>query len=145
MTFDELSCSWKSCLQRNSCLASHEVRMKNWILWSFSRGSFQYDVLCALILVAIFAIPPGLFNDRPDYMRLPETADVKTSFDSNQNLVYTVKVDMATGGEDRSALRESALVSLQEHLESDQLPEAYRVEEVINTRGRVVAFALWIK
>jgi hypothetical protein len=78
-------------------------------------------------------------------MRLPDGQQVKTSFDGDENLVYTVKVDMAVARGDRSVLREAALVSLQAYLEVEELPEAYRVEEVINTRGRVVAFALWIK
>ena len=119
--------------------------MKNWILWSYSRGSFQYDVFCALILVAIFAIPSDVFNDRPEYMRLPETGQVKGSVDVNENRVYTVKVSTAVSDASRAALLEDALVSLQSYLELEEIPETYRVETVTNFRGSVEAFALWIK
>jgi hypothetical protein len=119
--------------------------MKNWILWSFSRGSWQYDVLCALILVAIFAIPSDIFNDRPDYMRLPETGQVKSSIDSDENLVYTVKIEKDAPDATRASLREEALMSLQSYLNLDAPPETYRVEPVTNYRGSVEAFALWIK
>lgn len=118
--------------------------MKNWILWSFSRGSFQYDVLCGLILFAIFAIPSGVFNDRPEYMRLPETGDLRISIDDDQNTVYTVKVDVDVKGIGREPM-EDALIKLQEYLALEDLPETFRVEEVPNTWGSTVAYAFWIK
>jgi len=115
--------------------------MKNWILWSFSRGSFQYDVLCALILFAIFVIPRSAFNDRPEYMRLPETGEVRTSVDVDENEVYTVKVDSSELN-GRSG-REVAEMKLEAFL--GESLETYRVEDVPDSRGGVVAYALWIK
>lgn len=116
--------------------------MKNWILWSFSRGSFQYDVLCGLILVTIFAIPRGVFHDRPEYMRVPQDGDVQRSVDANENLVYTVKVN---GNDSIGAQRQQALEKLQRYLALDELPETYRMQAVPNARGSVEALALWIK
>lgn len=116
--------------------------MKNWILWSFGRGSFQYDVLCGLILVTIFAIPPGVFNDRPAYMRLP-AAEIGISVDDDQNTVYTVKVDSSSGSE--AELRVAALRRLQVYLHMEELPRTFRVERVPNTRGTIAAYAFWIK
>lgn len=115
--------------------------MKNWILWSFSRGSFQYDVLCGLILVTIFAIPPGVFNDRPDYMRLPATGQIHESIDDDQNAVYTVKVKEGVVTDPEAA----ALVVLQIHLNLDSPPETFRVEPVRDAWGRTAAYAFWIK
>jgi hypothetical protein len=115
--------------------------MKNWILWSFSRGSFQYDVLCGLILVAIFAIPPGVFNDRPDYMRLPGDSEIHRSIDDDQNNVYTVKVVEGVVTDPERA----ALVALQVYLDLDSLPETFRVEPVRDAWGRTAAYAFWMK
>lgn len=35
------------------------------ILWDFARGSWQYDLAVALILVFVFATPRGWFHDQP--------------------------------------------------------------------------------
>jgi len=34
------------------------------VFWEFRRGSWQYDIIVALILAFIFLTPPALFNDR---------------------------------------------------------------------------------
>ena len=66
--------------------------MKRFLLWSFERGSAQYDVICAVILAFIFLIPSSVFKDRPDFMRVPKS-DVERTRDDNGNVVYTVKVN----------------------------------------------------
>ena len=35
------------------------------VFWEFRRGSWQYDIIVALILAFIFLTPPAMFNDRP--------------------------------------------------------------------------------
>jgi hypothetical protein len=115
--------------------------MKKWIFWTFDRGSFQYDVLCALIIVAMFAIPPAVFNDRPDYMRIPESGVVRVQ-DGDGNNVYTVKVDGGGAASTREAI---AHQELQVYLESETELDVFRVEAVRNTRGRIQAYAFWLR
>ena len=38
--------------------------IKNVFLWSYERGTWQYDVLCLLIIGAIFLVPGKFFGDR---------------------------------------------------------------------------------
>ena len=40
-------------------------RLRPALFWEFARGSWQYDIIVALILAFIFLTPPALFNDRP--------------------------------------------------------------------------------
>jgi len=40
------------------------IGIKNVILWSYERGSWQYDVLCLLIIATIFLAPSSFFGDR---------------------------------------------------------------------------------
>src|SRR5215510_167519 len=40
------------------------IGIKNVILWSYERGSWQYDVLCLLIIGMIFLAPSSFFGDR---------------------------------------------------------------------------------
>jgi hypothetical protein len=35
------------------------------IFWTYERGSWQYDVICAVILAFILLTPRAFFNDRP--------------------------------------------------------------------------------
>jgi hypothetical protein len=115
--------------------------MKKWIFWSFDRGSFQYDVLCALILIAMFAIPPAVFNDRPDYMRISDSG-IERVQDGDGNDVYTVKADR---GVESGAAETAALERLQEFLQADGPPEVFRSEAVYTTRGGIAAYAFWLK
>ena len=47
------------------------------VFWDYRRGSWQYDIIVALILAFIFLMPKGLFNDRPSepvFHRVEDTA-----------------------------------------------------------------------
>src|SRR5579864_6183452 len=35
------------------------------IFWTYERGSWQYDIICAVILAFIFLTPRAWFHDRP--------------------------------------------------------------------------------
>jgi hypothetical protein len=39
--------------------------MRRWIFWEFSRGSWQYDVIVAVLLAFIFLTPREIFRDQP--------------------------------------------------------------------------------
>jgi hypothetical protein len=47
--------------------------LKRLILWDFSRGSWQYDVVVALILAFIFLTPRDWFRDQP---RIPHASNI---------------------------------------------------------------------
>ncbi len=38
--------------------------MKNFILWNYERGTWQYDVFCLLIIAFIFLTPKAWFEKR---------------------------------------------------------------------------------
>ena len=38
--------------------------MKNFILWNYERGTWQYDVFCLLIIAFIFLTPKAWFDKR---------------------------------------------------------------------------------
>ncbi|HKX32392.1 MAG TPA: hypothetical protein VJ302_32195 [Blastocatellia bacterium] len=49
-------------------MKSFLVGIKNVLLWSYERGSWQYDLLCLSIIATIFLVPSHYFGDRD---RLP--------------------------------------------------------------------------
>ncbi len=44
------------------------------VLWTYRRGSWQYDLICALILAFIFLTPQEFFGDQP---RLPVVREIQ--------------------------------------------------------------------
>src|SRR5262244_1787231 len=40
------------------------VGIKNVALWSYARGTWQYDALCLLIVLTVFLVPGSYFGDR---------------------------------------------------------------------------------
>src|SRR5215470_58609 len=51
---NERRCSMKSLL----------VGIKNVLLWSYARGTWQFDALCLLIVLTVFLVPSSYFGDR---------------------------------------------------------------------------------
>ena len=115
--------------------------MKKWIFWKFERGSFQYDVLCALILLILFATPPEMFNDRPDFMRIPDS-DIGLTEDNDGNEVYTIKAGDVS---DVLAVEQIARQELRSFLQSEEPLDIFRSEAVYNTRGGIVAYVFWLR
>jgi len=38
------------------------------LIWTYERGTLQYDIICALILAFIFFVPPRWLNKRHDVL-----------------------------------------------------------------------------
>ena len=45
-------------------MKSFLIGLKDVLLWSYERGSWQYDLLCLLIVAAVFLVPSSYFGDR---------------------------------------------------------------------------------
>ena len=115
--------------------------VKRFLLWSFDRGSIQYDVICALILAFIFLVPSSRFNDRPSYMRVSRSdPDVRKTIE-NGNVVYTVKLPEATFWDDQLH-RNIAEKSLQDYLKFPAVP--ITVKPIYKTTGMTIAYAMWV-
>jgi hypothetical protein len=106
--------------------------MKRYLLWSFERGSIQYDVICVIILAFIFLTPTSAFNDRPQFMRIPNDQVIRQTSDDEGHTVYTVKVNTEQAAIDRlqTLLGKPVVIS--------------RSEPVYDTAGSLVAYSLWI-
>jgi len=107
--------------------------MKRFLLWSFERGSVQYDVICVVILAFIFLTPQAIFNDRPDFMRIPEDQTIRQTSDDDGHTVFTVKVNTERAAVDRlkASLGQTVTIS--------------RTEPVYDATGALVAYSIWIE
>ncbi len=57
------------------------------VFWSYRRGSWQYDLIVALILAFIFLTPRSIFRDQP---RPPTVQEIESLNDGNGTLVFWV-------------------------------------------------------
>ncbi len=59
--------------------------VKNILLWSHQRGSWQYDVLCLIIIAVIFLAPSRYFGDRDRLPALKANAAQKIASNDDVN------------------------------------------------------------
>ena len=114
--------------------------MKRFLLWSFERGSAQYDVICVIILAFIFITPASFFNDQPDFMRLATDQVVRQTKDDRGNTVYTVRVQGASFSP--AGTPEAAIERLRDAMGGTFV--VARTEPIYDTTGALVAYAVWI-
>ena len=55
--------------------------IKNIILWSHARGTWQYDALCMLIVLAVFLVPSNYFGDRDRAIEANKTREHASNAD----------------------------------------------------------------
>ena len=87
--------------------------LKSYFYWTYSRGSFHYDVMVSLILLFIFVTPHLWdFGDKPSVMEFP-THPMAVTGDGGQGLIITVQASdvnvpaAAPDAELRKALRKA--------------------------------------
>ena len=116
--------------------------MKQFLLWSFDRGSIQYDVICGLILAFIFLTPGHAFNDRPAYMRVSASDPQVKKTIANGSEVFTVKLESAVFW-DNAEHRRVAVETLEKVL---KVPvNTVNTQPIYTTTGMTVAYAIWIE
>ena len=119
--------------------------VRNYLFWSYERGSFHYDVMVTMVLLFIFVSPRFInFRDKPVY-NLPSQIVVESN--GAGELIYQVKqtdVDQSlkkVGGSDPEQRTRRALRRLIEPIAGDVLVERY--ETIRGTDGSVQAYRVW--
>ena len=113
------------------------------LFWTYERGTWQYDVMVALILAFIFLTPRGWFNDQP---KLPEASGVVLRSSNDHEKVYELRAALLESGIDataKEALREGAERILQTYIgKSVQITQ---IKPETDARGQVVSYAVWVQ
>jgi hypothetical protein len=107
--------------------------MKRFLLWSFERGSKQYDVICVIILAFIFLTPPSMFHDRPDPGPVSFDEVVRETRDINGTPVFIVQevTEQAAVARLNSSRGKTFTIS--------------KTEPVYDPTGALVAYSIWIE
>lgn len=100
------------------------IGIKNVLLWSYARGTWQYDVLCILIIAAVFLVPSSFFGDRDRTMQTWRAYKARTQANESPKVASkeseTIQWDI--GVEELRAF----------------LPEATQTEEWMNNPREVI-------
>ena len=107
--------------------------MKRFLLWSFERGSVQYDVICVVILTFIFLTPRSLFNDRPRLNQDSDDQPIRLTSDGPHHTVYTVKVNTREAAVDRLQMLLGKQITISQ------------TEPVYDITGALVAYSVRIE
>src|SRR5690242_21258047 len=74
--------------------------IRGYILWTYERGSMQYDVMVTVILAFIFVAPYWVnFKGKP-VERTPHQSGVVVSPDGKNGVVYQIDASAVSGKED---------------------------------------------
>ena len=115
--------------------------LKRILLWTFERGSFQWNVMCLLILAFLFLIPRQFFKDVPEYMKVSATESVRRTVDNrNGNTIFTARLAEPRFFNTEDAQR-IAVGMVEQSL--GKPVRASRFQPIRDWTGRIIAYAVW--
>lgn len=113
--------------------------IRSYILWTYERGSMQYDVMVTLILAFIFIAPIWVnFKDKP-IERSGHQTGVVVSPDGQSGFIYQVDASAVKG--DPTTVEED-LLSVIEPIAGEV--DITRYEPVRDAKGHIVAYRVWV-
>lgn len=119
--------------------------VRNYVLWSYERGTIHYDVMVTLILVFILFSPRWInFNDKP-VERNPHRSEVVITPDGKGGLIYQVSgaaiaSSASSPSQDFRQLR-GELLRVIEPISGEV--NITRIEPVLDRSGHVLNYKVW--
>ncbi|MGH9769623.1 MAG: hypothetical protein ACREAB_19535 [Blastocatellia bacterium] len=119
------------------------VGIKNVLLWSYARGTWQYDALCLAIVLAVFLVPSGYFGDRDrtkqaDEIESRASKAVETYIEADELNAFLKK-------QNRNELSQTPKEAIQLYLR-DRFEKnvAINIEPFTSPGGKVI-YKVWFK
>jgi len=114
--------------------------IRDYLFWSYERGTIQYDVMVTLILLFVFLSPRLInFEDKP-VEHNPHRTGVVVVPDGQGALIYQIEAS-AIVDKDDSALR-SQLLQIIEPISGEV--SITKIEPVRDSSGRVLSYKVWV-
>ena len=118
--------------------------IRDYIFWSYERGTIQYDVMVTLILVFVFLSPKLInFKDKP-VEHNPHRTGVAVVPDDQGGLIYQIEAGAVSGqlkGNDDSAVRRQ-LLDIIEPISGEV--SITKIEPVRDSTGRILSYKVWV-
>jgi len=113
--------------------------IRGYILWSYERGTIQYDIMVTLILLFVFLSPYWInFKDKP-VERNPHPTGVVVVPDAAGGFVYQIEGSAVTGKEDATIRAE--LLRIIEPISGEV--NITRYETIRDRSGRISGYRVW--
>ncbi len=120
------------------------IGLKNVLLWSYARGTWQYDALCLAIILTVFLVPSRYFGDR-DRMKQANEAELHASKAVETYIEADVLNDFLKA-QNKNRLswppKEAARLYLRDRLEKNVA--ILNLEPFTTPEGRVI-YKIWFK
>ena len=117
--------------------------IRDYIFWSYERGTIQYDVMVTLILLFVFLSPRLInFKDKP-VEHNPHRTGVAVVPDGQGGLIYQIEaaaVGEAVGSDDTVIRGE--LLQIIEPMSGEV--SITKVEAVRDGSGRILSYKVWV-
>ena len=117
--------------------------IRDYIFWSYERGTIQYDVMVTIILLFVFLSPRLInFKDKP-VEHNPHRTGVAVVPDGQGGLIYQIEaaaVGQAVGNDD-SVIR-GELLQIIEPISGEV--SITKVEPVRDGSGRILSYKVWV-
>jgi hypothetical protein len=115
--------------------------IRNYVLWSYERGTIHYDVMVTLILLFVFFSPKLInFKDKP-VERNPQRTGVMVIPDGQGGLIYQVDAAAIAGNND-GAIR-NQLLQIIEPISGEVSISNY--EAVRDRSGRILSYKVFVQ
>src|SRR5579863_9991907 len=118
--------------------------IRDYIFWSYERGTIQYDVMVTLILLFVFLSPKLInFKDKP-VEHNPHRTGVAVMPDGQGGLIYQIEAAAVVGqitGNDDVAVR-TQLLDIIEPISGEV--SITRIERVRDGSGHVLSYKVWV-
>jgi hypothetical protein len=118
--------------------------IRDYVLWSYERGTIQYDVMVTLILLFVFLSPRLInFKDKP-VEHNPHHTGVVVVPDGAGGLVYQIEaaaIAVPSSGKDDSAVR-GELLQVIEPISGEV--SITKIEPVLDGSGHVLSYKVWV-
>lgn len=111
------------------------------VFWTYERGTWQYDVMVALILAFIFFTPRSWFNDQPR-LRTTKATDVVLLVDDPSIKVYQLQAAMID--ERNPSGLEQQIRRVLNGITNKPI-EITRIEPAKSSSGEIVSYAVWVR
>ena len=116
--------------------------LRNYVLWSYDRGSLHYDIMVTLILAFIFLAPIWInFKDKPTERNPHTSAVVVVLHDGQDGFIYQIEAT-AVSGANEPEIRRSLLRTI-EPIAGEVTISKY--DAVRDGNGRIVGYRVWVE
>ncbi len=121
-------------------------RVSSVVFWSYDRGTFSYDIMCAAILLFVFLTPSSLFHDQPAVG--PSHAghfgqeDIFYTPDERGNPVLGISTRLVPASQDGTRLKHIAQTQLEKILNKPVV--VADIKPIVNADGETIAYSVWL-